>query len=139
MKRSSCFIDTSAFIALNHAGDRNYRTAVNIASQMNGYRFVVSDPVITETYSILRYRFGYSYAERFLRTVLDEQEYEIAAVTSAMRKEALDLLDRFNDQKISYCDALSVTIIRQMKIDYIFAFDHHFGLMGIDSIAHLLE
>ena len=44
------------------------------------------------------------------------------------------LLEQFHDQKISYCDALSVTIMKEQKIDQIFTFDHHFEVMGINVI-----
>lgn len=40
----------------------------------------------------------------------------------------------WNDQKISYCDALSVAIMQDKKIDKIFAFDHHFEIMGVKRV-----
>jgi predicted nucleic acid-binding protein len=136
-KINQCFIDSSAFIALNHAADQNYELAYRIASQMNGYQFILSEAVITETYNILRYRLGYHYGNRFLQAVLNDLEYEIADVTPSMRFEVSLLLEKYNDHKISYCDALSVIIMRKKKITDIFAFDHHFELMGVRLINHI--
>ncbi|HEY0826522.1 MAG TPA: PIN domain-containing protein [Bacilli bacterium] len=139
MNNNHCFIDTSAFIALNYAGDQNYDKAVNIGAKLNGFQFITSDLVISETYTILRYRFGYVYSERFLSTLLDSHEYEIVELTPMMRKDSIILLGKFRDHKISYCDAVSVMVMRHKKIKYMFAFDHHFELMGLDLINHSYE
>jgi predicted nucleic acid-binding protein len=130
MSDNQCFIDTGAFIALNSPNDQYFNEAREIAKSLNGYRFIISDAVITETYTILRYRLGFHTAHRFLRTVLESNEYDIFEVSPSVRKVTMELLEKYNDQKISYCDALSVAIMKQLEIDVIFAFDHHFELMG---------
>ncbi len=131
-----CFIDTSAFISLNHAADQNYEAAVHIASKLNGYKFIVSEAVITETYNILRYRLGFNHSRTFLKTVLNGNEYEIINVTTTMRLDVSMLLEKFSEHKISYCDALSMIIMREKKISHIFAFDHHFEMMGARLINY---
>jgi predicted nucleic acid-binding protein len=137
-KPNTCFIDSSAFIALNHLHDSNYHTATEIARHLDKYHFVITDAVITETYALLRYRMGFQTANRFLNTVLHNQVYEITDVTSSMRLDAHHLLSNFSDHKISYCDALSVAVMRQKKINDIFTFDHHFEVMGVSLIQHQL-
>ena len=133
-----CFIDSSAFIALNHAYDKNHKSAYHIASKLNGFHFILSDAVVTETYNILRYRIGYEAGSRFLEMTLHRNEYEIAIVTLTMRHEVLLLLEKYREHKISYCDALSVIIMRENKVKNIFAFDHHFEMMGVSLINHVV-
>lgn len=132
--QNKCFIDSSAFIALNHAADQNHERACRIAQHLTGCTFVVSDCILTETYTILRYRLGFQIANRFLNTVLHSEEYEIVEVNRSMRLQVLDLLERFSDQKISYCDALSVVIMNEQKITDAFAFDYHFAVLGVKSL-----
>ena len=50
------------------------------------------------------------------------------------RISAMALLEQFHDQKISYCDTLSVAMMKEQKIGRIFTFDHHFEVMGINVI-----
>ena len=52
-------------------------------------------------------------------------------VSPQVRKETIELLGKYNDNKISYCDALSVSLMRANKIEGIFSIDHHFELMGV--------
>ena len=50
------------------------------------------------------------------------------------RISAMALLEQFHDQKISYCDTLSVAMMKEQQIDRIFTFDHHFDLLGAKVI-----
>jgi predicted nucleic acid-binding protein len=135
MRGKVCFVDSSAFIALNHVSDQHFEEAAAIAAQLGGYRFLVSDAVITETYTLLRYKLGFHTANRFLTAVLDSGEYEIAEVTPVDRRLAAQWLVKFNDHKLSYCDALSASIMKHRDIEKIFAFDHHFELMGFTRLT----
>lgn len=132
-----CFIDTSAFIALNNSNDQYFKEAQEIAKSLNGYRYIITDAVITETYTILRYRLGFHTAHRFLRTILESNEYDIVEITSSLRRITMELLEKYSDHKISYCDALTVAVMKHKEIDVIFAFDHHFELMGTRRIYSL--
>lgn len=134
-----CFVDTGAFIALHHASDNNHRRALELAKRLTWFRFAVTDAVLTETYSLLRYRLGFHTANRFLDIVLSNSEYELVDVTKSMRLDAQRLLQTYDDHKISYCDALSVVAMKQKKIGEIFAFDYHFELMGVSLIQHRLS
>ncbi|HEU5138761.1 MAG TPA: PIN domain-containing protein [Bacillales bacterium] len=134
MRNNQCFVDTGAFIALNDSSDQHFHDAVEIASQLGGCTFVVSDAIINETYTLLRYRLGFHPASRFLNMVLANDDYQIVNVSHEMRMETFRLLEKYNDQKVSYCDALSVTIMQKMKINRIFAFDRHFDILGVNRI-----
>lgn len=135
MKNKRCFVDTSAFLALNNPRDQHYQEAIEIAKKLDHYQFYLSDAVITETYSLLRYRLGYHVAHQFLIHVLKDEQFTIVDVTSEIRNGTLSLLEKFNDHKISYCDALSVAAMKLNKIDYIFSFDYHFEMMGMHCFS----
>ncbi|GIN56805.1 type II toxin-antitoxin system VapC family toxin [Lederbergia ruris] len=134
MKDNKYFIDTSALIALNDARDQYHTEARDIATTLNNCQFFISDAVINETYTLLRYRLGFQKAAYFLQTVLSGDSFVIADVTNATRLHTQGILEQFSDQKISYCDALSVAIMKEMQISKIFAFDHHFELMGTQLV-----
>lgn len=138
MNNYLCLVDTSAFIALNNLSDANHQEALTAAKALDRYRFIVTDAIISETYTLLRYRLGFPIAERFLDIVLNDPDYDIVEINSLMRTEAVQLLNQYQDHKISWCDALSVIATKQLNTPYVFAFDHHFELMGMTLVQHQL-
>ena len=134
MRKNKCLIDTSALIALNDVSDQYHDQAKQLASSLTGQELIVTNAILTETYTLLRYRMGYKVAHHFLKTVLEEDEFMVAEVTPSFRTSALQLLTKFNDQKISYCNALSVVIMKELGIQKIFSFDRQFDIMGLNGI-----
>lgn len=134
MINNSCFIDTSALIALNDIKDQYHGASRDIAATLKDNKLMTSDAVINETYNILRYRLGYHKASYFLKTVLAGDPFVLIDMTPSIRKDTFQLLEQYNDHKISYCDALSVTVMKEKQINKIFAFDHHFEMMGVQLI-----
>ncbi|WP_164214383.1 PIN domain-containing protein [Virgibacillus sp. YIM 98842] len=134
MGKAKCFLDTSAFIALYHVKDQYHKKAREIASVLKGNDLILSDSVITETYTLLRYRSGFPVARHFLESVMKEDEFIIAEVTPAVRETTLRLLNKYSDHKISYCDALNVAIMKEQGVQKIFAFDYHFEMMGVKLV-----
>ncbi len=127
-------MDTSAFLALNDSTDQYHAASRKMAAILQDHELVISDAVLTETYNLLRYRSGFHMARYFLETVLAGSPFVFADITMATRKTTLQILEKYSDQKISYCDALSVAIMQEQQIQHIFAFDHHFEIMGAQLI-----
>lgn len=132
MGNKNCFVDTSMFIALNNPNDQYHKEALEIAKRLEHYQFALSDSVITETYTLLRYKLGFHRARVFLASVLENETFTILNASQSVRIETLQLLEKNNDQKISYCDALSVALMNEHKIQSILSFDHHFEIMGVE-------
>src|SRR5690625_3132002 len=116
MRKNRCFIDTSALIALNDARDQYNKEARDIAAILEDNELIITDAVITETYNILRYRLGFQRARFFLKAVLAGHPFLIAEVTPQIRTTTLQILEQYSDHNISYCDALSVAMIKDQKI-----------------------
>ncbi len=127
-------MDTSAFIALNDSRDQFHLDASKIAENIKNYELYITDAVINETHTLLRYRLGFQSASFFLQSVLSGLPFVITPVTEEIRLSAFHILEQYNDQKISYCDALSVAIMRAHHINNVFAFDHHFDVMGVERL-----
>lgn len=134
MNKNNCFIDTSALIALNDVRDQYHAASRDIAATLKNRNLILSDAVLTETYTILRYRSGFHIASYFLKTVLAGHPFTIAEITPSIRSNTLQILEKYQEHKISYCDALSVGIMKEQQIQKIFAFDHHFEIMGAQLV-----
>lgn len=130
--KNKCFVDTSAFVALNNPNDQHHHEAIEIANKLGHYDFHLSEAVLTEAYTLLRYRLGFHVARRFLASIIEQRQFQVVDISTDIRREALSLLEKYNDHKISYCDALTVAIMTRNQVDKVFTFDHHFELMGVN-------
>ncbi len=136
MKRESVFIDTGGWIALMNAGDRYHHLAFTYYKGLSTVvRRITSSHVLSETYTWLRYRIGYTAAVRFLAVIRQaEAEGVLNVVYDELETltDAENLLRDFPDQKLSYADAVSMAIMRKRGVGRAFGFDKHFYLLGFE-------
>jgi len=138
MKREQVFIDTGAWIALLIANDQYHDKAVDFYSNLSSaIRRTTSSHVVSETYTWLRYKAGYRYASRYLE-VISQSQLQSRLTILYDNAEILELADAilrdFPDQKLSYTDAISMSMMRLENIRKVFGFDRHFYLMGFEMV-----
>ena len=129
------FIDTGAFIALAHKDDRHHRLATDFFSALGpGVKRLTTELVIAESYTWLRYKIGYPSAARFLESVessVQEGYLKVHYPDPSLDRRARQVLRRFQDQDLSYTDAVSLALLDDLPRDVaVFGFDHHFTLLG---------
>jgi len=127
------FVDTGAFIALCDRNDVYHREAVAFYTSLTKEtRLFTTLLVVSETYTWLRYRVGYSAASLFLEVIKDAVLGEWLSLVypdEAICKSAETLLHRFRDQDLSYSDAVSFAVLKARSIGDVFGCDHHFYLV----------
>jgi predicted nucleic acid-binding protein len=136
-------VDTSAWLALINERDDHHAPAVQFVRGLEPTSpRVTTWGVVSETYTWLRYHVGYRAADRWLHeeAALEAQDvlevvYPDSATDMGLRQE----LSRFEDQKLSYVDALTLHLVRSRNdIDAVFAFDHHLTLAGVPMLPGIL-
>ena len=50
---------------------------------------------------------------------------------------AEETLRRYDDQDLSYVDAVSFAVMKAQRLDTVFGFDHHFEVMGFSRQPYL--
>ncbi len=126
------FIDTSAFYAIIDKRDQAHSKAIPIWDALiesSDSELCVSNGVISETYTLIRYRLSFEIASEFLRIVGD---YGILVFYSdtAVERNAYYWLEKYKDVKLSFVDAVSFQIMKEHKIKHEFTFDNHFEITG---------
>jgi len=134
MKRQ-VFVDTSAWVALVYAGEAQHAAARECYQRLSqqGVSLATSDYVLDETLTLLRTRFGYVWAERFWNLVESafQQGYiQLLRGDEAAWRDALGIFFQYRDQDFSFTDCTSFVLMRREGMDTVFAFDHHFWVMG---------
>ncbi|MBI5244762.1 MAG: PIN domain-containing protein [Elusimicrobia bacterium] len=127
------FCDTSFFFACLEQRDVNHQKALGLlknCADSNAVFWTTWD-VVSETVTLLRIKSGYGLSMDFVRRVIPT--LHLAATGETMRREALDVFQRFaKDKKLSLCDCMSyVVLTTSLEGIPTATFDSHFGMMGL--------
>lgn len=98
-------------------------------------RLVTTNLVIAESYALIRYRLGHEPGMRFLRSLRQSQRLVRLYADDAAELDAEQLLEKYADQDFSLVDAVSFVVMRQHELTQVFAFDHHFRVMGFTLVV----
>ena len=126
------FVDTSAFIALVDATDRNHRPARKCYLEIieSGNRLVSSNFVICETLNYLRTRISYRVSIEFRESVYKSNILEITPVSSEIEEADYKIFKKYKDKAFSFTDCTSFALMEREKIKKVFSLDHHFVQYG---------
>jgi hypothetical protein len=131
---NAVFVDTGAFVArvlpsdqYHQASGRGWQTLENVE-----VRLYSSEHVLDESVSLLIRQAGAAYAARWARDHLASEQIVWLNTSREDWHEALRWLEKFSDQKVSFTDCLSFSLMRREAIASVFGFDHHFVLAGYE-------
>ena len=130
------FCDTSFFFASLYPKDVNYERAGQILKEVldqNIFLLTTWD-IISETATLLLYRFSSKAAIRFLdemKPVLNIVHYD-----DSVREEAEQIFRLFcKDKRLSFCDAVSYVVAKTVLKDIVcLSFDEDFSQLGLTVI-----
>lgn len=126
------FVDTGALLARFVARDQHHTKAQRSWKQLrrNEWQSYTSNFVLNETFTLLARRTTYEFAAERARNLLVSQALTILRPDSSDELRALDLFEKFSDQRVSYTDCISFVLMRRRAIHRAFAFDRHFRDAG---------
>jgi len=132
------FLDTSALYALVDPRDGNYHEAADCLRLLAQLHLPVwvTNFTIVETYRRVLQSFGPGKALPFLGYVCDGG-VNVERALQVDEEQARVYLGKFNDQDISYTDAISFAVMKRLGIGKAFAFDWHFRLIGFTTVPPL--
>jgi uncharacterized protein len=129
MKR--LFVDTGAFLAREIAGDQYNAIASRGWDEIqNGlYQVFSSEHILDESATLIARRTSYAWAAEWGFDVLDAGIDWLHADPAEWR-QAMRLMRKFADQRVSFTDCLSAVLMKRAGIKQVFGFDRHFEAMG---------
>jgi predicted nucleic acid-binding protein len=135
-KRAFC--DTSFFFASLYPKDVNYGRAGQILKEALAQEVTLYTTwdIISETATLLLYRFSPKAAIRFLEEI--KPVLSIVYYDESVRKETERAFRLFiKDKKLSFCDAISYVIVNAVLRDIVcLSFDEDFSRLGL-TIVHI--
>lgn len=133
------FVDTSAWIYLFDQR-RGGREAV-LASEFylsNKKSLAITDLILEETHKwLIHHAFPKEKAPKILKEFVNENFAKIITIENNDRIDASQLLHKYLDQGLSFTDAITVSVMKRIKVKEVFTFDAHFDLFpAIKRVPH---
>lgn len=126
------FVDTGAFISRYLARDQYHRKALVLWEKLrsSNQRCYTSNFVLNETLTLLGQRAGNSYTAQRARNIYTSEILAILRPTQDDETEAIELLKKYSDQRVSFTDCISFVLMHKNKLNVAFTFDSHFEMAG---------
>jgi len=128
------FIDSGAFLARTIKRDQYHGEAVAFWKRLQGTRerCFTSSFVLSETFTLLGRRAGYEFAAERARNIYASERLTLLRPAREDEIEAIELLGKFADQKVSFTDCVSFVLMRRNRLKRVFSFDSHFERAGFE-------
>ena len=129
-------LDAGPLIALYTLDDLRGKLVKQFLTQyaVEKYPVCVTYLIIAEVQKRLLYDVGRGQASQFLHDSLDGS-INIVSIDNTDHALTKEILERFNDQNISFADAASMAIMKRLGIFKVMSYDFHFSLMGFEVIS----
>jgi uncharacterized protein len=134
---SELFIDTGPFIA-RHLGDDQHHAEARAgfaALEQKPSRLFTSNFVLDEAITLLSRRAGAPFAAARARAWYGSAALEILRPAADDERLAIELLEKYGDQRASYTDCVSFVLMRKRRIRRAFSFDADFAAAGFELLV----
>ncbi len=129
---TTIFVDTSAFVALLDADDRQHANALRIWQELldDKHELISNNYALVEAYALIQHRYGM----RALRTFQENAIpfIEVDWIGPEQHESAVSALLAANRRGLSLVDCSCMETMRRLGIRTIFAFDPHFSELGYE-------
>jgi len=126
----SVFVDTSALLAVLHAGDENHSRAARTFRALveSKESLLTTSYVLVETTALLQHRFGIPAVRLFQDDVAPV--LGVVWVDAELHREGTAALVTAGRRELSLVDCISFACMRRQGVTRAFHFDRHFRAQG---------
>lgn len=130
------FLDTGFFLAFFIASEKYHAAAVKKYKQYREGRalFYSSTYILDELYTRLIYDFGRNETLKIIRRLnesLEKEEILLLEIDGMVFKKAREALIKFAEHRISFTDAATFILYKELKLDEVFTLDSDFRKIGV--------
>ena len=130
------FVDSSAWVALADGTEPNHESAAAAyQSLLRSARLVTTNLVVAEAHTTLMRRINSRVALAFLENLLSSMRILIIHPDGVTDQEALRMLRKYADQRISFTDATSFAVMSSRSIREAFSYHKHFRIAGFNMLG----
>lgn len=131
------FIDTSAFVALLVDKETDHNIVANKYHDYRQKRAILftSDYILDELFTRLLY-FKQVDIKKYIQKLkesISKGEITVLRVDEALFEKALEAFLKFSDHKISFTDATSYALLKDLSLDEVFTLDDDFKKIRVST------
>jgi hypothetical protein len=130
-------VDTWFWVALNWERDQDHQLTVLANEEFldRDYRYVTTNLILAETYTLLRRWAGPERAIAFgreIRAAVQAEAMGVIYITPAMESDAWMIFERYADVRdLSYVDCTTFVAMQEAEISEALTNDGHFSMVGL--------
>lgn len=134
---SKIFFDTSAWIAYSLKGEAHHKELIGCVASLIDEKatFFTSNDVIDETVTRLitatNLRTTNTFIDLFEKSLKEKQLVQLWT-DEQIQSEAIALLRKYSDHRLSLTDATTVVFVKRFNIDTVLTLDSDFVKVGLD-------
>lgn len=128
------FVDTGALVGRYLAADQHHARAKEGWARIASGRlpWCTSDLVLSETFTLLSRFAGGRFAAETGRLLYATSTLLLLRADVSEERTALEIMRKFAEHHMSFCDCMTVAMLRRRKLRQVFGFDRHFAIAGFD-------
>ena len=129
------FVDTSAFLAVLDADERNHHEASRLWEHLVGdnVELICTNYVLVETFALVQSRLGMPVVSIFQERVVPL--LDTLWIDESLHETGLAALLIANRRRLSLVNCVSFEVVRKHRVDAVFAFDQHFEEQGFNQVS----
>jgi predicted nucleic acid-binding protein len=129
------FIDTGAFLARYVQRDQHHAKATAFWAELAESQApcCTSNLVMSEALTLLARRTDYRFAGETARQLYASDVLQILRPNLNDEVAAIFLLEKYADQRVSFCDCVSFVLMRRHSIQEAFTFDGDFAIAEFNT------
>lgn len=130
------FLDTGAFLGRYLPSDQHHAAAVAAWERLEreAPHMYTSRLVLSETLTLLARRASHAFAAQRARVLYASSSLTLLTSDRDTDAEALDLFEKYADQRIGFTDCVSFALMRREGLERVFTFDRHFRFAGFEVV-----
>jgi len=131
----TCFVDTSAFLAVLDRDDKHHRKAKATWLDLlkDKAALVTTSYVVLETFAILQHRIGIDAVRSFNDDVYPILDIEW--IDRTVHERGASSVLTAGRKQLSLVDCVSFDVMRHRGLECAFAFDKHFSQQGFKTLS----
>jgi uncharacterized protein len=130
------FVDTAGWMACADAADPAHARAMTARDRWLERKgvLVITDYVIDETLTLIRFRLGLAAAEAWWKQIEGSARLQWELITPERAEKARALFFRYTDKDFSFTDCTSFVVMQQLKLKQVLTTDRHFKQIGFQTV-----
>jgi len=88
--------------------------------------------VVSETYTLLRYRIGFKAADAFLYAI-HRSNVELVFLDQELYNDTIQVLRKYKERRLSFTDAAIIAVSDAFDVDYLASYDEH-AFSGLKTV-----